>query len=313
MENNQAGSSVEPKTRTVFQCSECWYRCRELRNQCGSCGTFNSLEPKEITLGSHTLEAKGEDPSSIPTYSPLGGMGIGMQGPMRLADLARTVKEPVRISTGYADVDHAFGTNDINGECGAVPGTAIVIGGDPGVGKSTLLTQIIGKLAERGPVFYGSGEESAEAVALRSNRLRIFNSPKAEENFICHYSRDTLYAANWIRQYKPVAAIIDSAQVFTAANIDSPAKSVKQVENNAMVFQAAAAASGTIVLIVCHITKGGNFAGPKAMEHFVDATFLMKHHSPGKVLLAPVKNRYGDIQAAGLLNMTANGLTSASG
>jgi DNA repair protein RadA/Sms len=310
------GVDTEPKTRNVYQCEECWYRCRELRNQCGSCGEYNTLRAKEIPLGSHVY-VQGQPTLGDALRNAIDGETVSATpqvsygSPQKLSDIAKNTKEPARIETGIADLDYVLGTNDIDGKTGLVPGTTIVLGGEPGVGKSTILTQLCGTLGKVGKVFYASGEESITAVALRANRLGVFKDPRVEDNFIIIEGQNVDQACAWIRQNKPIAAIIDSAQVFTSAAVDGRAGSISQVVNNAKMINAAAKASGTSCFIIGHVTKEGEFAGPQTMKHEVDVSLMFIHHN-GQVMLTAEKNRYGDISKAGMFNMTSAGLMSAN-
>jgi DNA repair protein RadA/Sms len=296
--------ALEPKTRVVFQCDDCMYRCRDFRNQCGSCGGYNTLREKELALSSHVHNAiDGEDVTNVPA---------AFGTPQRLSDVAKNAPEPDRIEIGIPDVDYVLGTNAINGKTGAVKGTALVIGGDPGVGKSTLMTQILGRLALLGKVYYGSGEEAVEAVGVRANRLGIFSDPIVEENFIVQATKSTPEAVAWIRANRPIAAVIDSAQVFTSSTVNGQAGGNNQVEANAQALFTVAHDTGTIVFIICHVKKDGEFAGPQRMMHFVDVSLMLKHHDGGTIMLSSDKNRYGDISLCGLLKMNGAGLNSVN-
>jgi DNA repair protein RadA/Sms len=216
--------------------------------------------------------------------------------PLRLAEIS-TEDQP-RFSTGSGELDRVIGG-------GLVPGCLGLIGGDPGIGKSTLLLQVAGKVAEEsGPVLYATGEESLAQLKMRAQRLGI-NSQ--ELTVVSESSADQI--ADLIREKKPKLVIVDSIQTMFVDEVPSPPGSVGQVRESTGRFLQAAKGTGTAVLLVGHVTKGGSLAGPKVLEHAVDFVlyFEGETHTSFRIIRS-VKNRFGSTHEVGIFEMTETGL-----
>ena len=192
-----------------------------------------------------------------------------------------------------------------------MPGSLVLVGGDPGVGKSTLLLQACANLAASGaPVLYASGEESLEQVAMRAKRLG--GMKKGEFRLLCDTSLDSLAAA--VNSAKPAVLVVDSVQTFATEDLPSASGSVSQVREVAVRLMALAKHSGMSVFLVGHVTKDGALAGPRVLEHLVDTvlTFEGERHQAFRMLRA-VKNRFGGTQELGLFDMGEEGLREVDG
>jgi DNA repair protein RadA/Sms len=192
---------------------------------------------------------------------------------------------------------------------GLVPGSIILVGGDPGIGKSTLLLEIAGRIANlHGPVLYISGEESARQIKLRAGRLRI----EAEDLFLV--TETGLHSIlDHIATVKPVLAIVDSIQTTYDENLTSSAGSVSQVRESAARLQAVAKQTGVVVVLVGHVTKEGTIAGPRVLEHIVDTVLYLEGDPFHRYrLLRSVKNRFGATSEVGVFEMAEQGMVEVS-
>lgn len=205
------------------------------------------------------------------------------------------IGEEVRLPTGIAEIDRALGG-------GIVRGSVLLVGGEPGVGKSTLLLQMADRLA--GPVLYASAEESASQIALRAGRLGL---DAAQVDIVVGNSVEEILAA--ASQASPAALIIDSIQTVTTDRADGSAGGVVQVRESAARFIDFAKKSGTVVVLVGHVTKDGSIAGPRTLEHMVDVVLYLEGEADGGLrLLRSLKNRYGSVNEVGVFTMEDDGL-----
>ena len=204
-----------------------------------------------------------------------------------------------RMTTRIADLDEVLGG-------GILPGGVVLLAGQPGIGKSTLLLQVSASVAQSVPVLYVSGEESASQVKLRAERLGAEGSEQL--NFVSSTSADDI--ATTIRSGAYKLVIVDSVQTLTLGEITSAPGSVSQITNSSNVIIQAAKASGTAVVLVGHVTKEGSIAGPKVLEHLVDVVLQFEGDRYGgfKVVRA-IKNRYGSTNEAAIFEMSEDGLT----
>jgi DNA repair protein RadA/Sms len=248
--------------------------------KCGGCGAWNTLEE-------HT-ETKGEAAAKATTAAK----------PVRLTEVDTRRGGEVRVRTGLGELDAVLGG-------GLVQGSLVLVGGDPGVGKSTLLLQALDRFARKGlPVLYVSGEESVEQVRLRAERLGVSGS----ELFLLS-DTDWPRIEATIREHKPRVAVVDSVQTVSVGDVSGVPGSTSQVREVAHRAMVLAKSTDTAVLLVGHVTKSGELAGPKVLEHFVDTVLYFEgdDHSSLRALRA-TKNRFGPAGELGLFEMVDEGL-----
>jgi DNA repair protein RadA/Sms len=210
--------------------------------------------------------------------------------------------EASRLASGLAEVDRVLGG-------GFVPGSIALFGGDPGIGKSTLLLQLAARLAERGlPVLYVTGEESAAQVRGRAERVGA-----VVDGLQLAATTDLDIALTAIESSTPALAVVDSVQTLTSGELSGPAGSVGQVREVASRLAEAAKGGGTCVALVGHVTKEGNVAGPRTLEHLVDAVIYLEGERLGTTrLLRAAKNRFGSTDEVGVLEMRGDGLSEVA-
>jgi DNA repair protein RadA/Sms len=274
------------KAKSIYSCTECGATAPKWQGQCPGCGLWNTL-----------VEAVAEATSgNASRYAGLAGGG-------QLQDLAaiRPREEP-RQPTGIEEFDRVLGG-------GLVPGGVVLIGGDPGIGKSTLLLQALARLTEAGqPVLYVSGEESAEQVALRARRLQLETRGL---RLLPEIGLEKILAV--LHREKPLVAVIDSIQTLYSEALQSAPGSVAQVRECAAQLTRLAKQSGICVILVGHVTKEGALAGPRVLEHIVDTVLYFEGdtHSSFRLVRA-VKNRFGAVNELGVFAMTDKGLRGVS-
>jgi len=263
-----------------FLCQNCGYKSLKWLGRCPECGAWNSfLEEKE------EKSSKKRENLSFRV--------------LKLSEVSYQVKK--RLSTGLEEFDLVLGG-------GLVPASLILIGGDPGIGKSTLLTQIAGLLTEKGySVLYFSAEESSEQVKLRSARLRI------SEDFYFISDTDLNVLLSALESINPEVIIVDSIQTVYLPELSSSPGSVSQVRECANQLLRVSKERGIICFMVGHITKEGLIAGPKVLEHLVDVVlYLEGERETGFRILRAIKNRFGPVNEIGVFVMTEGGLKSHS-
>ena len=272
------------KLKTKFVCQECGASYPKWSGKCENCGRWN-------TLVEQVSESSGKDAIS---KSAKTGRILDVQNLNEII----SEKKQERISSGIKDLDTVLGG-------GILPAGVLLIAGQPGIGKSTLLMQISSFIASSRPVLYVSGEESEEQVALRAQRLGASGSNKLK--FASSTSADDISAT--IREGNFDLVIIDSIQTLAMEEISSAPGTVSQITNSSNLIIRAAKKSGTAVILVGHITKEGSIAGPKTLEHLVDVVLNFEGDRYGgfKVVRA-VKNRYGSTSEAAIFEMVDNGL-----
>jgi len=273
------------KARVAYVCNDCGAEHGKWQGQCSACEAWNTLT--RITLG----PSKAVAPST--GYS---GTAPAVQ---ILGEVESTDNE--RIATGFGEFDRVLGG-------GLVPGSVVLIGGDPGAGKSTLLLQVTTALAAGGEVLYVSGEESLQQLAMRArrlelpvDRLRVASETRAEE------------IAALIERHRPMIVVLDSIQVMQLGSVESVPGSVTQVRECAGFFTRLAKQTQTVVILVGHVTKEGSLAGPKVLEHMIDC-FVMLDSPEGSRFrtLRGLKNRFGAVNELGVFAMTDRGLREVS-
>jgi len=268
------------KTRNIFTCQQCGMQSPKWLGKCPDCGQWNSLVEETVTVSK-----KGQ-----PVAAASGSR------PERLAEV--TVTEEDRQRCGIGELDRVLGG-------GVVPGSFLLIGGDPGIGKSTLLLQAAERWAQVGPVLYATAEESARQVKLRAERLGVV----ADDLYLL--AENSLEAIiEQARQLQPGFLVVDSIQtVFTAA-LESAPGSVSQVRECAGRLMNLAKGEGIPTFIIGHVTKDGSIAGPRMLEHMVDTVLYFEGDAghPYRILRA-VKNRFGSTNEIGVFEMKDVGLT----
>jgi DNA repair protein RadA/Sms len=268
------------KPKTLYACTECGGQALKWQGQCPHCQAWNTLE-----------EALAEAPSSANRFALTSG-GATVQ---RLSEVK--AHEDERYSTGIPEFDRVLGG-------GLVAGGVVLIGGDPGIGKSTLLLQALAQLGRARKVLYVTGEESARQVALRARRLGVAAD---EVRVLAEINLEKIQAA--IQSEKPGVAVIDSIQTLYSGALQSAPGSVAQVRECAAQLTRVAKAGSSAIVIVGHVTKEGALAGPRVLEHMVDTVlyFEGETHSSYRLIRA-FKNRYGAVNELGVFAMTDKGL-----
>jgi len=267
----------------IYQCQACGYVSPKWLGRCPDCGQWNTLveEKKEIT---HSFWRSNNQRSSRTPNPPQ---------PITQIEFLKDK----RISTGIKEFDRVLGG-------GIVKGSLILIGGDPGIGKSTLLLQAMNKITEHGKILYVSGEESPEQVKMRAERLKVSSSDLLLQAETC--LENILETADQVR---PVVIVIDSIQTMYSEDIPSAPGSVGQVRECSQKLMSFAKTSGSSVFIIGHVTKDGSIAGPRVLEHIVDTVIYFegeKGHSFR--ILRAIKNRFGSSNEIGVFEMTDEGL-----
>lgn len=273
------------KARTQFVCQNCGASYPKWTGKCENCGEWNSLvEQAPISSGK---SAVARSASSGSVLVPQTIHSISAEDNIK------------RLGTGIADLDIVLGG-------GILPGGVVLLAGQPGIGKSTLLLQVTAHIANSIPVLYASGEESASQVKLRAERLNANTSEQL--SFVASTSADDIAATIRSGVYKLI--IIDSIQTLSLDEITSAPGSVSQITNSSNVIIRAAKESGAAVILVGHVTKEGSIAGPKVLEHLVDVVLQFEGDRYGgfKVVRA-VKNRYGSTSEAAIFEMNELGLS----
>ena len=214
--------------------------------------------------------------------------------------------EPIRIPSGIGETDRVLGG-------GLVPGSVVLVGGEPGIGKSTLLLQVAAGLAGRaGSVLYATGEESAGQVRLRAGRLRLLDGPAGDRISVVAES-EVGRIVDLARATRPIALIVDSIQTATVEDLEGPAGSVGQVRECALRLMELAKQDSIAVIVVGHVTKDGSLAGPKTLEHLVDAVLSLEGDRSATLrLLRATKNRFGSTEELGVFEMAEQGLTEVT-
>ncbi|MEO1045136.1 MAG: DNA repair protein RadA [Pseudomonadota bacterium] len=275
-----------PKTKKKYVCQECGAVSPRWRGQCADCGAWNSL-----------IEEAGETVFSARHDLSSGGR------PIVLSNLDSEVAPPPRLHTGITELDRVLGG-------GLVPGSAILLGGDPGIGKSTLLLQAAAHMARDGrDIVYISGEEAADQVRLRARRLGLGEAPirLAAATSV----RDIL--ATLQQRENTAMVVIDSIQTMHSDRIEGAPGTVSQVRASAHELIRYAKDSGTAMVLVGHVTKDGAIAGPRVLEHMVDtvASFEGERSHQYRILRA-IKNRFGATDEIGVFAMEGSGLTEVA-
>ncbi len=272
------------KARTLFLCTDCGGTSAKWEGRCPHCGAWNTLQ--------ETRESATAAPHR---FAPL----AAATPVRRLAEIE--AREQVRNPTGIEEFDRVLGG-------GLVAGAVVLIGGDPGIGKSTLLLQALASLAERGSVLYVTGEESAEQVALRAQRLGV--SGEAVD-LLAEIRLDQIIGT--LMDRRPEVAVIDSIQTLYSGELSAAPGSVSQVRECAAQLTRVAKQTGITLILIGHVTKDGALAGPRVLEHIVDTVLYFEGdtHSSFRLVRA-IKNRFGAVNELGVFAMTDRGLRGVS-
>jgi DNA repair protein RadA/Sms len=280
------------KSKTVYHCTECGAAYSKWQGRCDTCGEWNTLveeivAPKVAAVGGSARRIGG-------------ARSLAEGGSVAVATKLRDVvgSDAERWKTGLDEFDFVLGG-------GIVPGSMILVGGEPGIGKSTLLLQVAARLEQAGhSALYSSGEESALQVKLRADRL---DESAANVSLFSETNLETILAT--AAAASPAALIVDSIQTIFTADLEGAPGNVGQVRECAARLMRYAKESGTTVFVVGHVTKGGGIAGPKTLEHIVDTVLYFEGESTlDHRVLRATKNRFGSVDEIGVFRMTEQGL-----
>lgn len=277
-----------PKPTTKFVCSECGYESARWLGKCPDCGTFG-------TMNEETVEIRPKS-KSAPMQTKI---GVSDLKPVPISEISDSEAE--RISCGIPEFDTVLGG-------GIVPSSMILIGGDPGIGKSTILTQALGHLSKTHSALYVSAEESVSQVKMRCNRLNVSGCGLQVINETRLEKIEALLLSS---PYEFV--VIDSIQAVYLSDMASSSGSVSQVKECAGRLMRLSKNLGITIFIIGHVTKEGNFAGPKVLEHIMDTVLYFEGDpSSSYKILRAVKNRFGSTNEVGILQMTESGIVGVS-
>ena len=272
------------KSKTIYVCSECGYETPKWMGRCTECGNWNTLIEQEAAPEMKTIEKKLK------------------RAPGNDADALRVDDIPdeamARRSCGIGELDRVLGG-------GVVDGSLVLVGGDPGIGKSTLLTQVCANMARDGAcVLYVSGEESARQIKMRANRLGATGS-----GFYVLSENDMTIVEKRMEQLSPKVMVVDSIQTMYRPDMSSAPGSVSQIRECASQLMRLAKVSGCSIFLVGHVTKEGAIAGPRVLEHMVDAVLYFEGDRQHQYrLLRAVKNRFGSVNELGMFEMASEGM-----
>ena len=268
------------KSKTVFFCGECGYESAKWLGQCPVCKAWNAFsEAPAIKKGGSSLKP-----------------GVAASLPIKIKDVSLESDE--RVTTGISELDRVLGG-------GIVKGPLVLVGGDPGIGKSTLLLQMCAKLSDKNiSVLYVSGEESERQIAIRSERL---GRQSSDMLLYCETDIEKIEAA--IENGKPEVVIVDSIQTMYSSKADSAAGSISQVREVTSTLLRISKGLGVSIFIVGHVTKEGTVAGPRTLEHMVDTVLYFEGEDVASYrILRAVKNRFGSTNEVGVFDMGQTGL-----
>jgi DNA repair protein RadA/Sms len=270
---------AKSKTKTAYVCDDCGAEHSKWQGQCGTCSAWNTLSRVNVT--------------------PVASAALGYAGVTaevkKLGDIEAV--EAQRIRSGFTELDRVLGG-------GFVPGSVVLIGGDPGAGKSTLLLQASTALAENQGVLYVTGEESLQQLALRAQRLQL---PMDGLSVAAETRAEVI--AKLVETQRPKIVILDSIQVMQMESVDSTPGSVTQVRETASFFTRLAKQQDIVIVLVGHITKEGGIAGPKVLEHMIDCFMMLDSPAGSRYrTLRGHKNRFGAVNELGIFAMTDLGM-----
>ena len=269
------------KNKTIYVCNQCGNETPKWSGKCFSCGAWNSLEEMKVTTKKSSVSERisGEVRGTLSSITEI------------------DVQDEIRFDTGMGELNRVLGG-------GAVKGSLVLVGGEPGIGKSTILLQICSNICKGAKVLYVSGEESPRQLKLRADRLEV--NP---ENLFVYAGTDMEDIISVSERVKPDVMIIDSVQTVYRSDISSTPGSVSQVRECTMSFMELAKGKNITVFVVGHVNKDGNIAGPKVLEHMVDCVLYFEGDSNSSYrLLRAAKNRFGSTNEIGVFEMADTGL-----
>ncbi|MFA5875878.1 MAG: DNA repair protein RadA, partial [Candidatus Margulisiibacteriota bacterium] len=273
-----------PKSESKFFCKECGYDTAKWLGKCPNCDAWDSFVEERIIES----ESKFQSPSIV-----------SAEKPQAITEV--TLKADHRTQTGIVELDRVLGG-------GLVMGSVILLAGEPGIGKSTLMLQVAARLAAVGKVLYVTGEESAAQIKMRATRLNALS-----KNLIVYPETKVFAVENEINNLKPAFLIVDSAQTMSRDDIASAPGSISQVRESSNYIIKIAKALNLPTFIVGHVTKEGNIAGPRLLEHMVDTVLYFEgdQHKYFRLIRA-TKNRFGSTNEVGIFEMGENGLVEVA-
>ncbi len=267
------------KQKAIFVCNDCGQSFGKWQGQCSACGSWNSLQ-EQIQA-----QVRSKSGSFTGTCSPIQALG--------------SIKADAtpRFSSELGELDRVLGG-------GIVPGSVILIGGDPGVGKSTLLLQACGAMARTRKILYISGEESLQQIAMRARRLKI-----GEDQLLLQTETDVGSICQAAAANTPAVMVIDSIQTMQFAELQAAPGSVSQVRECAAYLTRFAKQTGTVIFFIGHVTKSGDLAGPRVLEHMIDVVCYIEGGGDSRYrMVRAVKNRFGAVNELGIFAMTDGGM-----
>ncbi len=270
------------KTKTIYYCTSCGNETPQWMGRCPACGAWN-------TLTEHTEKPVNEKKAAVTLRDR------GDRRPKRLSQIVSGSEQ--RFSTGMAELDRVLGG-------GAVKGSLVLVGGAPGIGKSTLLLQICSALCQNAVVLYVSGEESESQLKMRAERLQV-----ADDHLLFFSETDVEEILLAVKELRPDILIVDSIQTMSAPDNTSSPGSISQVKDCTMALMQLSKTTGMTVFVVGHVNKDGAIAGPKVLEHMVDCVLYFEGERSGVYrLLRAAKNRFGSTNEIGVFEMYDKGL-----
>ena len=275
------------KAKTMFVCTSCGLEHPKWAGKCTGCGEWNTLE--EITI----------TPASTKNFATIPAISTGRGNPSLATPINKIdIVDEHRFNTGIGELNRVLGG-------GIVKGSVVLLSGDPGIGKSTILLQVSGNIAKERSVLYVTGEESANQLKLRAKRLGVNN-----DTLFVLSQTDVLSICDTISETKPDVVIIDSIQTMNLEGVNSSSGSITQVRECTSMLLRVAKSLDIPIIIVGHINKGGDIAGPKVMEHIVDTVLYFEGDRINSYrILRAIKNRFGSTNEIGVFEMLENGLT----
>lgn len=267
------------KSKSLYICNQCGYETPKWYGCCPGCGEWNTMEEEIRTPQQQKITRSISSTASAQTIGEI------------------DIDDEIRFKTGMSELDRVLGG-------GIVKGSLVLLSGDPGIGKSTILLQICEFLGKSLKILYVSGEESARQIKLRANRLKV-----STENLFIMCRTDVESIVEYIKQTKPDMVIVDSIQTMCVSEISSSPGSISQVRESTNLYLQCAKGLGIPTILVGHVNKDGNIAGPKVLEHIVDCVlyFEGERHLSYRILRA-VKNRFGSTNEIGVFEMFDKGL-----
>ena len=294
------------KASTVFYCTECGTESAKWLGQCPGCHAWNTMAEAPSHAGT-----KGKSPAKtgLGQAASGGSFGFSRKGMVPLAGSETSkrgrarglseidMEDMPRFSTGFTEFDRVLGG-------GIVPGSLTLVGGDPGIGKSTILLQMMRHLAESKDVLYVSGEESLQQIKLRAERIGAFTD---RMKLLCESDMDVI--AEEMQKLSPAVCVIDSIQTMFRPDVDATPGNISQIREVTALLMQLAKTCGIAVFVVGHVTKEGVVAGPRILEHMVDSVLYLEgeRHASYRILRG-VKNRFGSTNEVGVFEMVSTGL-----